>query len=143
MEDFIRLSTIFVAIVLAASCSGNGGGREISLLSEHNRARSEFGLDPLAVDPSLCEYAQDHAKKMASRGRLVHSSMSSLAVVSGTGDVAENIACGQKSEEEAMSSWMKSPGHRRNILSKRYKRLGFGMKEDSDGTNYWCVVFAS
>lgn len=96
----------------------------------------------MRLDPKLCEYAQRHAERMAERGRLAHSSMSDLSVAAGNGNVGENIAWGQDSEEEATETWTKSPGHRQNILSKRFKRVGFGMKKDKNGRPYWCAVFS-
>lgn len=112
------------------------------LLILHNRERAERRLEALALDPKLCEYAQSHADRMAERGRMVHSSMSNLAEAAGNGNVGENIAWGQESEEQVTDAWMKSPGHRQNILSKRFKRCGFGVKKDKNGRNYWCAVFA-
>jgi uncharacterized protein YkwD len=32
--------------------------------------------------------------------------------------------------------------HRWNILGSSYTKAGFGVKKDSDGRNYWCVVFS-
>jgi len=143
MDDFIFAFTLCAVMTLVPSCSGHEKQECNRLLAGHNQARSELGLAALSLDPALCDYAQKHADKMAKQGRLVHSSMSTLAVDAGTGDVAENIAWGQNSEEEAVRAWMESPGHRRNITGKRYKRVGFGVREDSRGRKYWCAVFAS
>jgi len=114
-----------------------------SLLKEHNRHRESRGLEPLVLDESLCEYAQDHAESMAAKGHLVHSSMSNLAAKAGNGNVAENIAWGQESEADVCDAWMKSTGHRTNMLGKRYKKVGFGVKQDERGRKYWCAVFSA
>lgn len=131
------------ATLTAAGCSSQSYKSEAeALLKIHNEERASAGCDPLKIDADLCVYAQKHAEKMNEKGHLVHSSMSDLAVVAGNGNVGENIAWGQDSTEEVCSSWMKSPGHRRNMLNKRFKRVGFGMKQDERGRKYWCVVFA-
>lgn len=135
---------ILAAVVICAtlvSCSGASDSDE-GLLELHNRERTKRTLEPLKLDPTLCEYAQRHAERMAERGRLAHSSMSDLSVAAGNGNVGENIAWGQVSEEEVTDAWMESPGHRQNILGKRFKRVGFGMKKDKNDRPYWCAVFA-
>lgn len=139
------LSTSLHALVfaLAMGCARADNDTVRTLLDEHNRQRTQRGLEPLVADESLCEYAQAHSEKMADRGLLVHSSMSNLAVRAGNGNVGENIAWGQNSEEEVCDSWMRSPGHKANILSKRFKRAGFGVKEDERGRKYWCAVFSA
>lgn len=126
----------FLAILLSAAAPNN------PLLKAHNLKRSSKAVAPLELDEDLCKYAQKHAESMARNGHLVHSSMSNLAVLAGTGSVAENIAWGQSTEEEVMAAWMNSSGHRQNIMSARFKKVGFGVKEDSRGRFYWCTVFS-
>ncbi|MNO04115.1 Cysteine-rich secretory protein family protein [compost metagenome] len=36
----------------------------------------------------------------------------------------ENIAKGQKDPAEVMAAWMNSPGHKQNILSPNYTKIG-------------------
>jgi uncharacterized protein YkwD len=143
MEGILSASVYAMTFVLALGCARAEEGAARALLDGHNRQRVQRGLEPLALDDGLCEYAQSHADKMARRGMLVHSSMSNLAVKAGNGNVGENIAWGQNSEEEVCDSWMNSSGHRANILGKRYKRAGFGVKEDERGRKYWCAVFSA
>ncbi|HKI17074.1 MAG TPA: CAP domain-containing protein, partial [Isosphaeraceae bacterium] len=54
--------------------------------------------------------------------------------------VGENIANGQKTIDEVMTSWMNSPGHRANILAK-FTEMGAARVEDDEGVIYWCVDF--
>jgi uncharacterized protein YkwD len=54
----------------------------------------------------------------------------------------ENVACGQRSVAEVMSGWMRSPGHRKNILGK-YTEIGAACAIDTAGTPYWCVTFGT
>lgn len=112
-----------------------------NLLELHNKEREGWGYKPLQMDKRLCDYAQKHAEKMAKENSLYHSSMSDIQKVNDSGYVGENIAWGQKTEADVVSAWMWSPGHRWNILGSSYKKVGFGMKKDEDGRNYWCVVF--
>ncbi|NJR62658.1 MAG: hypothetical protein HC769_29995, partial [Cyanobacteria bacterium CRU_2_1] len=49
----------------------------------------------------------------------------------------ENVAQGQKTPSEVVRSWMKSPGHRQNILNPNFTEIGVGYSQ-----NYWTQVFA-
>lgn len=55
----------------------------------------------------------------------------------------ENIAAGHKTPEKVVEEWMKSPGHRRNILSSSYTHIGVGYykKSGSKYTYYWTQFF--
>ncbi len=53
----------------------------------------------------------------------------------------ENLAAGQRSPAEAMSSWMQSSGHRANILNTIYTELGTGYARDAGGRPYYVQVF--
>ena len=48
----------------------------------------------------------------------------------------ENIAVGQTSVADVMSSWMNSPGHRANILDSGFSHVGVARVG-----NYWAQVF--
>jgi uncharacterized protein YkwD len=41
-----------------------------------------------------------------------------------------------------VDGWMKSPGHRKEILTKHYKEMGIGVACAPDGKDtFWCVMF--
>ena len=56
---------------------------------------------------------------------------------------AENIAVGEKTPQEVMRDWMKSRGHRRNILDKeaQYLGVGFYKSPNSEWGTYWVQSF--
>jgi uncharacterized protein YkwD len=87
---------------------------ETELIAATNEARVNHGLPPLAVDYALMRSARRHTAWMTRSRRLQHTSA----------PVAENIAMGQRSPRGAIGSWLSSPGHRANMLSGRYRRLG-------------------
>jgi hypothetical protein len=43
--------------------------------------------------------------------------------------------------EVAVDGWMKSAGHRRNILEPRYRQTGFGVAIAGDGAIYFTQLF--
>jgi uncharacterized protein YkwD len=59
-----------------------------------------------------------------------------------SGTWGENIAAGQRTPAEVVSSWMNSEGHRANILNSQFTEIGIGMVPSGDGTPYWTLVFA-
>ena len=64
------------------------------------------------------------------------------AFPAGGGASGENIAVGQQSAEEVMDAWMKSPGHRANILSENFASVGVGAF-CHEGIYTWVQLFSS
>jgi uncharacterized protein YkwD len=103
---------------------------ESAVIAETNAVRARSGLPPLSVDPGLMGSARAHARRMAGSRQLVH----------GAG-VAENIAMGQTSAAEAVSSWTQSSGHRANMLNRSHSRIGVAVAYTANGVAYWCQQF--
>ena len=55
---------------------------------------------------------------------------------------AENIAAGHKSPENVVEAWMKSEGHRKNILNPAYGNIGVGVFQDAAGKLCWVQLFS-
>lgn len=104
---------------------------EARVVERTNSERARYGLPPLSVDPALLRSARRHAAWMTNSRSLVHT----------TQPVGENIAMGQRSSREVISSWMNSSGHRANILNRGYRRIGVACYTTPDGTIYWCQQF--
>lgn len=121
---------------------------EQRLLDLTNAARRERRLPPLAVDPALTTAARQHSAEMLAERYFSHTSPHRLwarpadrAYRSGYWEayVAENIVMLETSEgripddqlaDQLMfgdDGWMNSPGHRANILSEDYTRIGIGV----------------
>ena len=104
--------------------------RMIALVNEE-RARN--GLPALTFDPALRDVAREHSTEMVSLGYFAHESPvagspSDRLVAAGVpfGVAGENLAFAP-SVEIAHRSLMRSEGHRENILSPRYQRIGVGV----------------
>ncbi len=54
----------------------------------------------------------------------------------------ENIAYGQKTPKDVVTAWMNSEGHRANILSSKFGKIGIGCYY-SNGTYYWTQMFTN
>ena len=113
------------------------------LIDLHNQQRTNRWLwksEPLVKNENLMRYAQKWSNYMAKNENLVHSNMKDLMKM-GFVSVAENIAYGQTSPESVMKSWMRSIGHRNNIMNKSLTDIGCGMSISSGGKLFWCVCF--
>ena len=54
----------------------------------------------------------------------------------------ENLAAGQKTATSVMDTWMKSSGHKANILDEDFQSIGIGCFKGTDGNYYWSQVFS-
>jgi uncharacterized protein YkwD len=92
---------------------------------------------PISVDDRLTASAQKHSTDMANRDYFSHTTPEGVTFdqrIKAAGyprPGAENIAKGQRSAEDVMESWMRSDGHRRNILNCDYTKIGVGV--DTNG----------
>lgn len=100
-----------------------------------NIERSKRGLRPLRQMTCLNNVAERWSATMARTGNFDHQNLSALERC-GRGYLGENIAGGSLSPERAVEMWMASPGHRANILHRRYTHIGVGWVETGPGTGY-------
>ncbi|MFC5449621.1 CAP domain-containing protein [Paenibacillus aestuarii] len=98
-----------------------------------NQERAKAGLKPLTADSSLSAMALDKAKDMYNNHYFDHTSPtygSPFDMMTEYGITysyaGENIAMGQKTPQDVMTAWMNSTGHRQNILSPNYTKIGVG-----------------
>ena len=67
---------------------------------------------------------------------------SGLSMIRGNVYKGENIAMGYRSCREVSNAWYRSPGHRKNMIKKQYRKVGIaGFKYN--GVIYWVEVFSS
>ena len=106
---------------------------EAHMIADVNATRAAAGLPPLVDDPKLCSVARAYAHDMAARRYFGHINQEGKDVgyrleIAGVAyqNAGENIAFVQ-SENEAMEGFLNSAGHKANILSNKYKRIGVGI----------------
>lgn len=96
-----------------------------------NDIRRQNGLPEYEIDSTLCEAAQIRAEELAvsfSHKRPDGTECSTVLEQFGIkcSVVGENISMNYDTPKKAVSGWMSSEGHRKNILSGDYKKLGVG-----------------
>lgn len=120
---------------------------ETNLLDLTNRERARFQVASLATDPELMRLAREHAATMARLDRLGHNldgkTFSQRIELYPSNSAGENVAQGQQTPAQAVSSWMQSPGHRANILQSQYTRVGVAFAKSKSGQLYWAQIFAN
>ncbi|MFK8912713.1 CAP domain-containing protein, partial [Streptomyces sp. YS-3] len=114
-----------------------------------NAERAKAGCSPFRADRHLNASAQAHADDMAARDYYEHNSPEGRNAgdrMSAAGydwhKWGENIHRGPKSAADAMRDWMKSPGHRANILDCGFKDIGVGVNLSGNGP-WWVQNFGS
>lgn len=117
-----------------------------AVLAEVNAARAQNGLSALTLDANMnraaavraAELAQSfsHTRPNGSRGLTALNEAGVSYRMAG-----ENIASGQQTAQAVVSAWMNSSGHRANILSASFGRMGVG-QATIGGRTYWVQLFA-
>lgn len=113
-----------------------------------NNERRKAGVSPLTENSKLSDVARIKSKDFIDNEYFSHNSpvygspfdMIKSFKIPFTA-AAENIANGQRSAAEVMSSWMSSSGHRANILSSTYNQIGVGVAKDKNGNLFWTQMF--
>jgi hypothetical protein len=153
LRRLIALAAVVVGVLGGAGSASADAGFESRVLELVNQERAAHGLAPLAASSELQSAARGYAGAMAGGGFFAHNgpdgstpaSRVEAAGYRGWSWVAENIAAGQRSPEQVMTSWMNSPGHRQNLLSPSAREIGIGHVEQG-GTkygHYWVQNFGA
>ena len=116
--------------------------REYALLLV-NTDRQTYRLKPLIEDKLITLTAQQHAEDMQKRNYFSHSNLQGqepsdrYRLNGGIGGIGENITYISTTNtlkfeliEDFQKGWMKSPGHRENLLTPHYTKFGYGIYRD-------------
>jgi uncharacterized YkwD family protein/spore coat assembly protein SafA len=114
-----------------------------------NRERVARGLGALRLNWELARVARVKSADMRDQNYFSHTSPtygSPFEMMRKFGltfeAAAENIAVGQPTAAEVVSSWMNSPGHRQNILNADFNEIGVGYVTGGEYRTYWTQLFA-
>lgn len=114
-----------------------------------NIERYRAGLPLLGQDPQLAAVAERKMRDLFTRQYFAHDAptgedVSDLADDAGYAYLAvgENLALGDfRSSKDVVDAWMESPGHRANILSRKFSEIGIAAGRSTyEGTTAWIVV---
>jgi len=152
---FLLLSLALAAPFVAApiqAFSEDGGERSIQPAAEQlfalaNQTRAQAAAGRLQWDPALAAAALKHCRRMAAEGPIAHRYGGEADVAGRAGQagahfdlIEENVAVGP-SAAVIHDQWMRSPGHRSNLLSLEVDRVGVAVVE-SRGELYAVADYA-
>lgn len=161
-----RVGPVLVAFAAVISTATTGGGAsaatvahahtvqgvhlnsyEAKLLADMNRARHHHGLAPLTIAPGATDTARRWSWHLARIQTLVHDpDLTTRLAHSGSRawqDIEENIGYAPIDSPKALfQAYMKSAGHRANILSSQVAYVGIGVVQRG-GTAWNTVDFVN
>lgn len=110
-----------------------------------NENRKAAGLKELALDENLCKAASFRAKELVSAFSHARPNGESCFTVLPMYDIkyssaGENIASGYRTGDAVLRGWLNSDGHRANIMSSAFTKIGIGVYE-SGNKLYWVQIF--
>ena len=150
------VSTILAVIAFAVPAVALGSGQATgtttrsavlvsAVVREVNDLRAERGLRALAVSGELKRAADTHSQDLLEAGVFTHDSPDGTPFMnrllhfypqrSHVWTVGENILMSgpdEPSSADIIAAWMKSSGHRANLLNPRWRELGVGARFSSD-----------
>ncbi|TMW56082.1 hypothetical protein Poli38472_008730 [Pythium oligandrum] len=125
-----------------------GNNMQQEMLNAVNAERAKAGLKPYCYNKKLNAAAQKHSEDQAKHKKMTHDGSDGVNFADRAKregynwqGLAENVAAGQQTVADVMKSWMKSPGHKANIMGGS---THFGMGYAKGGnTPYWTQEFGS
>ncbi|WP_341925266.1 CAP domain-containing protein [Nocardioides psychrotolerans] len=117
-------------------------GYQSSAFTATNKARVSHDRAKVKVNGCVQRFAVRQAKRMAAQQEMFHQDLQPILTACGLSKVGENVAYGYSSGRGAVTKgWMRSKGHRANILDGDFALLGIGARRGADGTWYAAQVF--
>lgn len=139
--------TAFMVVPVAGAATQQELSGQTELLAKMNAARKAHGLGPLTLSKVLAKPARNHSVYLARTGKLDHDGADGKpfyvrlykAGFSKRKAVGENLGmssgCETDLAQTMVDMWLDSPGHRANLLSKRFKVVGLAIVAASDCSN--------
>lgn len=123
-----------IVLVVAVLVTGTAGPTRAEDLTRRdrmfhllNQVRRNHGLPTFRLNRSLSTYAWRHSRRMADQGTIFHTTdMYRLIRSYNPSTWGENVGmAGQV--RTVLNLWMRSSGHRANILRRAFRRVGVGV----------------
>lgn len=154
----MKLARLFKMVLLACTFVFMSASEDVAnaynysygqqvVLDRMNDLRARNGAGSLVFDDALTRAADLRAREIVEYfshtrpdGRDCFSVLKEFNIRYNT--CAENIAYGTGVDgEEVFNMWDNSPGHHRNMVGRKFTRVGIGFYSDGEN-NYWVQLFA-
>jgi uncharacterized protein YkwD len=142
-----RLLVVIAAVIvslLVPGVAGAGPAAEYAAkaVAATNVAREANDRKAFKVDECLRGFAVRQARKMAAAGEIFHQDLGPIMAECGLVTTGENVAYGYPTGRKVVNQgWMRSDGHRANILDPDFKLVAVAARRDESGTWYAAQVF--
>lgn len=125
---------------------------EFEIFNLINKERQKLGIKPLAWDDRLERLAREYSQQMADEDFFSHYDLDGKSIkdrirtlhIRNWHKVGENLfkfSGTADYRKYAIRGWMRSQGHRENLLDFTYTNTGVGIAVAEDGTIYITQVF--
>ncbi len=140
----VRIALLFAAVSLLTPAAvyarqPQSTSPEGQLFNSVNRERAAQGLSVLQWDDALASAAHDHASQMALHNLMSHQLPGEPELIARANAagvrfsvIAENVAIGPDAST-IHAAWMRSAGHRANILRPELNALGIAVVQGNGG----------
>ncbi|KGP63175.1 transporter [Legionella norrlandica] len=152
----VKLTTLLMVLIFSLLPSayaelhrenrGNDAAIQNEILVYINNYRQQHGLSPLKMDNYMVKEAKKHSIDMANHTipfghKYFKKRIDRLhALIKNSNAGAENVAYNYKNAQDVVKNWLRSPGHKRNIVGN-YDLTGIGIARDSKGKIYFTQIF--
>jgi uncharacterized protein YkwD len=138
-------AALLAMVLLAIALAGCLPSDSQSFVDRTNSLRQSKGIAPLATNGTLTKKAEDWAQRMASTGRLEHSTLSAgLSSLDWTA-LGENVGYSSPTSDTYLTihnAFVRSSAHYANLVNRRFTHMGVGVAKDSSGRVWVAEVFA-
>ena len=115
-----------------------------------NQVRARHGAGPVRMEGRLTNAALSHSLMMARKGKMAHQFgpgtrfKDRIKKAGIHGSAAENVGAGYSSMQSVVDGWLRSPGHRRNLLNRKLTHIGMAaaLNPASKYRTYWTLILA-
>jgi len=133
--------SLLVLVVAPAQAATPSQTYQRKIVVATNAARAHHELPELKRQQCVQRFAVRQAVRMANQQRMFHQDLGPVLSECGLSAVGENVAYGFPTGRAVVRGWMRSEGHRANILSSSYRLLGAGARKADNGQWYAAQVF--
>jgi uncharacterized protein YkwD len=159
---FFFAGALFLLAGVSASGLDSSEGEFLSLINQYRNQATEcydsqngWGAWPsgssrnLTEAPSLSTASLGHNQTMISMncfehlcpGEAAFDQRANGAGYTGWGFLAENIAMGYATAQEALTGWQNSSGHNQNMLSCKARAIGISRTDGGSTSPHWTTMF--
>jgi len=124
---------------------------EKTALARINQERAQRGLGMLVWNEQIADLAHQHSCRMIQRGFFTHDDPERGVVMQRLAGAGVLFSGGSENlyrergypdpDTHAVESWLRNPGHRKNMLDRDFDQAGIGIVMRRDGTYFVTAIF--